>query len=326
MLKNISLCVALLVGLAGGNVRAQEGICTPPAKGATGKGATCGKAEGNKGAAKKDGPKIDLSMNRASLAAPSAGEKNAIAAGIKWVSLPSATFEMGSKSGDPDEKPIHKVTLSSFQIAATEVTVAQYRKCVKAGACTAPGIADDCNQGKKDRDDYPVNCVNWAQASAFAKWVGGRLPTEAEWEFAAGAAAGTGKQADKAPRFVMSVEDYATTTGAAGVKFADLDPIAWYDANSKESSHPVAKKKPNASGIYDMFGNVMEWCGDWHGDYSDKAVNNPTGPSEGYVRILRGGAWGSPGRRLRLSDREGSAAEDASSYMGFRPVRVVPGR
>ncbi|MEK7743950.1 MAG: SUMF1/EgtB/PvdO family nonheme iron enzyme, partial [Elusimicrobiota bacterium] len=106
-------------------------------------------------------------------------------AGIEWVAVRGGSFMMGSASGSADEKPVHRVTLRSFELAKTEVTVAQYKACVDAGACAAPGKGLLCNWGVSGREKDPLNCVDWNQAKAFSEWVGGRLPSEAEWEYAA---------------------------------------------------------------------------------------------------------------------------------------------
>ena len=112
----------------------------------------------------------------------------ATTSGLKWISIPGGTLQMGSNDGESNEKPVHPVTVSGFQMTKSEVTVAQYRACVKAKACTEPSTKNnngDCNWDYPDRSDHPVNCVEWSQGKAFAAWVGGRLPTEAEREYAA---------------------------------------------------------------------------------------------------------------------------------------------
>ena len=106
--------------------------------------------------------------------------------GLSWVSLPGSSFLMGADSlfSPIDEFPIHLVTMPAFKILRSEVTVAQYRFCLQQGPCTAPGPGSECNQGHADRENHPSNCVGWAQGDAFCRWVGGRLPSEAEWEYA----------------------------------------------------------------------------------------------------------------------------------------------
>jgi formylglycine-generating enzyme required for sulfatase activity len=170
------------------------------------------------------------------------------------VRVPAGTFRMGGDEGD-DEKPTHLVTLAPFEIGATPVTQAQYE--------AVTGI----NPSHFKDPDSPVESVSWEDAMAFCKKLGERekctftLPAEAQWEYAC--------RAGSPKRFCFGDNDDG------------LDEYAWYDKNSEGRTHPVAKKKPNAWGLYDMHGNVWEWCGDWYSDtyYQDGAMDNPTGPA-----------------------------------------------
>ncbi len=190
------------------------------------------------------------------------------------VFVEGGTFQMGSNSGYDDEKPVHTVTVSSFYMDATEVTQAEYRKVMGKN----PSYFSGC-------DDCPVEKVSWHDANEYAKKVGKRLPTEAEWEYAA-----RGGNKSKGYRYSGS---------------NNLDAVGWYDNNSDWKTHPVAQKQPNELGLYDMSGNVYEWCSDWYDEesYSSSPQNNPQGPSSGSYRVLRGGGWSSSGDYCRVANR-----------------------
>jgi formylglycine-generating enzyme required for sulfatase activity len=154
-------------------------------------------------------------------------------------------------------------------------------------------------------DDLPVESVFWDDAASFCKKLskktGGkyRLPTETEWE-------------------------YACRAGTTGARYRDLDEIAWHSGNSGNKTHPVAGKKPNALGLYDMIGNVWEWCADWYGEYekADEGVTDPGGPSSGQYRVLRGGAWLNNEHDCRASFRDRLDPSFRSLHIGFRVARA----
>jgi formylglycine-generating enzyme required for sulfatase activity len=131
----------------------------------------------------------------AAAAAEAERKKQAASGGAEWVRLAGGRLQMGSEEGSADEKPVHAVDVAAFEMMSTEVTVAQYRKCVEAGKCAAPnngaaGWSEGCNYGAGGRDGHPVNCVTAAESEVFCAWAGGRLPTEEEWEYAARGKAG----------------------------------------------------------------------------------------------------------------------------------------
>jgi formylglycine-generating enzyme required for sulfatase activity len=213
------------------------------------------------------------------------------------VFVPGGTFQMGSNSGGDDEKPVHTVTVSSFYMDKTEVTQAEYRKVMGKN----PSRFSGC-------DDCPVEKVSWDDANAYAQKVGKRLPTEAEWEYAA-------RGGNKSKGYTYS--------GGNG-----LDAVGWYEDNSGSKTHPVAQKQPNELGLFDMSGNVWEWCSDWydkgyytavHRNYSDSPQTDPQGPNSGDYRVLRGGSWGSLVSGCRVANR-GRYYPDYGSYRGFRLV------
>jgi len=256
--------------------------------------------------------------------------------GGRW----AGTFGMGSPegAGDPDERPRHEVTLSAYCIDRTEVTVKAYADCVRAGGCTAAPLtvrwngasAEDverysrpCN--RDDRPDHPINCVDWNQAAAYCAWANKRLPTEAEWEYAARGADGRvypwGNEAPSPTRL--------NACGRECVAMArhelSLDWTTMYDASdSWESTAPVGSFPGGASssGALDMAGNVWEWTADWYGAYAEATVTNPRGAQTGTARVIRGGAWGSMDTAyVRATCRDRSAEANRSSAVGFRCVR-----
>ncbi len=230
-------------------------------------------------------------------------------AGIEWVAFPGAPFTMGANDGFHDERPPHRVTVPPFQIAKTEVTVAQYRACVEAGACTAPGTEAGCNWHVAGREQHPVNCVDWAQARAFSTWVGGRLPTEAEWEHAArgGGAVGPwpwGAEEATCARAVME------------------DPSN--DGCGRNATWPVCSKPAGNSrqGLCDLAGNVKEWVEDCFGDYAGAPVDG-SARTEGECkeRAVRGGSWAETKGIVRVSNRTGYSPRSGNFLFGFRPAR-----
>ena len=208
------------------------------------------------------------------------------------------TFTMGATSEmeNPydDEKPTHQVTLSSYYIGETEVTQALWQAVMGSNPSTFKG------------DDLPVECVSWDDCQTFISKLNAltgkrfRLPTEAEWEFAA-----RGGNQSRHTQYSGS---------------SRIDDVAWYCDNSSYETHPVKTKQPNELGIYDMTGNVYEWCQDWYGSYSSHAQKNPIGASSGSHRVYRSGGWGlSPGR-CRSSYRSFYSPEYSCDDLGLRLV------
>ncbi len=202
-------------------------------------------------------------------------------------------FTMGSDKGG-DERA-HQVTLTKpFYLGKTEVTQEQWQQVMG-------GNPSEFKDAKN-----PVENVSWDDCQEFVvklrKKVPGqmfRLPTEAEWE-------------------------YSCRAGTTGDYAGNLDDMAWYDGNSGSKTHPVGQKKPNAWGLYDMHGNVWEWCAGWYGDYPNGAVTDPTGPNTGSSRVVRGGFWFGDGTNCRSAYRLRGAPGIRDFIMGFR-VAAVPG-
>jgi len=221
--------------------------------------------------------------------------------GMAMVYVPAGTFAMGSIYGNRDNRPVHDVTLDAFWIDQTEVTNAQYSWCVAAGAC---GAIEPFEDPALNDAQHPVAGVTWHDAVDYCTWVGARLLTEAEWEYAA-----RGPEARMYPWGAVRPTGYANCAED-------------YCADGFASSAPVASFPNGASwvGAVDMAGNVWEWVNDWYeqGYYFASPSVNPTGPEEGATRGLRGGGWGYNAANVR-STRRGSGFPGArSEYLGFR--------
>ena len=215
------------------------------------------------------------------------------------VYVPGGTFTMGATSEqgvdvENDEYPTHSVIISSFYICKYEVTQALWKAVM--------GNNPSCWEG----DNLPVENVSWEDCQEFILELNAmtgknfRLPTEAEWEFAARGG-----------------------NNSRGYKYAgsnDISTVAWYGDNSGEKTHVVGTKSPNELGLYDMSGNVWEWCQDWYGDYSSASQTNPTGASSGSDRVLRGGCWDDGARYCRSSLRGYCAPDDRGCNDGLRLV------
>ena len=233
--------------------------------------------------------------------------------GVEWVRIPGGSFNMGSNDGDSydNEKPVHRVTVRTFEMTKTQVTVEQYKACVDAGACTAPDTGGSCNWGQSDRGKHPINCVDWHQAQAYAKWAGGRLPTEAEWEYAARSGGRDWK--------------YPWGNENATCERAVMDDGSGNGCGRGNTTWPVCSKpKGNTThGLCDMAGNVWEWVQDW---YHDSYKGAPTDGSAwekptGSFRVRRGGCWGSGAGSVRAANRYSGAPRHRYVDLGFRVAR-----
>jgi sulfatase modifying factor 1 len=225
-------------------------------------------------------------------------------AGIQWVRIPGGTFMMGSGHGD--ESPVHQVAVGTFEIARTPVTVGQYRACVAAGAC-AP--AADCAPAPTS-DELPVVCVDWNQARAFSAWAGGRLPSEAEWEYAARSG---GKNQRKYP---WGNED--ATCARAVVNSGDGKGCG------RGGAWPVCSKPAGDTeqGLCDMAGNVWQWVEDWyHGSYRGAPSDGSSWESPAQYRVQRGGSWIFDPAYARTTARSADSPDLRGNYIGFRVAR-----
>ena len=206
-----------------------------------------------------------------------------------------ATTEQGSDAYD-DEYPVHSVTLDGYYIGKFEVTLELWEAVM--------GSKPSSNVGAQ----YPVENVTWEDCQEFISSLNSltgrtfRLPTEAEWEYAA-------RGGNKSSHFKYSGSD-------------NIGDVAWYSSNSGATIHPVGTKSPNELGIYDLSGNVSEWCSDWYGSYSAEEQTNPQGPSSGSFRVFRGGSWFDGARNCRVSNRHNHVPSFSDGYLGLRLVLV----
>jgi formylglycine-generating enzyme required for sulfatase activity len=237
------------------------------------------------------------------------------------VLVPAGRFQMGSAAGEPDEAPPHEVRIDAFYMDRTEVTQAQYNRLVPVDPAHFRGAERPVEQvswadaarycNLRSRDEGLVPCYDELDATCNFQASGYRLPTEAEWEYACRAG--------------------SETPYNFGADAGRLPQYAWFRENAGKTTQPVAQKKPNAWGLYDMHGNVAEWCNDVYesGYYAKSPEVNPRGPADGEQYVLRGGAWNSRAEGCRSSARAGEEPgfEDACfarDAIGFRCVRRAP--
>ena len=220
--------------------------------------------------------------------------------------VPEGTLGIGSEFGKADERPVHRVHIAAFEMDRTEVTVAQYAACAQAGACKTAraevewaGVTaadqelygDMCNANRPDRQDHPINCIDWNAADTFCRWAAKRLPTEEEWE-------------------------YAACGGECGESVKGAQPRFFMGSHHWPLTGPVAKGPPGAFGLYDMAGSVWEWTASAYCPYDHPACGDPR-------RVVRGGSWSIVDNTfVRLTDRSPSAPSTRNTSIGFRCVRA----
>lgn len=220
---------------------------------------------------------------------------------LKYVWIPPGTFMMGCSHGDDEcadsEKPAHQVAISrGFLIGQTPVTVSAYKRFTGAMGRQMPS-SPTFNLGWAN-ENMPIVRVTWDDAQAYCAWVGGRLPTEAEWE-------------------------YAARGESTEARYGPVDEVAWYDGNSGNQTYEVAQKRANDFALYDMLGNVRQWCNDWYETkyYPSGSSQDPQGPESGLQRVVRGGSWVSKPLSVRVSNRDASIPTEGNSDIGFRCAR-----
>jgi hypothetical protein len=220
----------------------------------------------------------------------------------KFIFVQGGSFVMGctgeQKDCDGDELPPHRVTLSDYYIGETEVTQAQWRAVMGEGSIINKGC-----------DQCPIESVSWNSVQVFINKLNTmstgmyyRLPTEAEWEYAA-------RGGKRSMGYLYSGSN-------------DLDDVAWYNGNPEDRTQPVRQLQPNELGLYDMSGNVWEWCADWYDNYPSVDQINPTGPDRRTTRVIRGGAWYGEDADCRVSFRDDEKPDNSFNVLGFRLVGV----
>jgi len=210
--------------------------------------------------------------------------------GLKYIWIPPGEFLMGTESPpstERNEAPLHQVLITKgFWFSECPVSGKAFNRFREAMGREMIHAAPT---------NYPAVSFDWKEAREYCQWAGGRLPTEAEWE-------------------------YAAHGGTAGPLYGPLDDIAWYDKNSEDIPRPVKMKKPNAFGLYDMIGNIWQWCEDWYGEdyYGISPAENPTGPTRGEYRIIRGGAYDNSVTQVRVTERGYILPHSQVSNVGVR--------
>jgi len=261
-------------------------------------------------------------------------KKTDVSVGGNFVYVEGGTFQMGSVTGDFDEEPVHTVTVKSFIMSRTEVTQKEWFEVMGTTLKQQLDMAQQSDRRGRtlslhgEGDDYPMYYVNWYDAVEYCNKLslkegltpvyevlinniicdwnanGYRLPTEAEWEYAA-----------KGGNKERKVFEYSGSN--------KVNAVAWYVDNSERETKPVGTKAPNKLGLYDMSGNVWEWCWDWFSFYESDAQTGPKGPSLGKERVNRGGGWLSTANVVRATYRAFFYPSDRSYVLGFRVVRNV---
>ena len=228
---------------------------------------------------------------------------------MEWVAIQGDFFQMGTISIYADEAPVHSVTVPSFEMAKTETTVEQYQACVDDGVCADPAVGGTCRWQVPGLESHALNCVSWSKADTFCTWARGRLPTEAEWEFAA--------------RGGGLVQEFPWGDDPATCSFAVMSGCG------PEGPMPVCSIAAGntAQGLCDMAGNVWEWVDDWyHSTYTDAPDD---GSSWGFAgsdgtKVIRGGCWANPIVNMRVFERHGNGEDWENGYKGFRCARSAP--
>ncbi len=246
------------------------------------------------------------SSNQPNITSPENRNSSKNKPNIEFVNIPAGTFTMGSPSsekGREDDEIQHEITLSNFKMSKYCVTIKQYNLFCEATGRKKPWY------GRNSGGKIPVSQVSWNDAKAFAEWMGCRLPTEAEWEYAARANTNT----------PFYTGDCITADQA---NFNGQEPyVNCKKGINRKKPIPVGSFSPNAFGLYDMHGNMVEWCSDWYGEYNTDEKMNPKGPETGEIKVFRGGGFWNPGWRCRSACRGGDPRGNRGAGLSFRVVK-----
>ncbi len=306
----------MVTGLAGCGDAATDDASTASVPGEGGQGPANGSKDPGEIAGSPDKPLNARPLNEISIASDtsyqSAPVPTGVSAGevceltslkIKFCWCPAGTFQMGSNANDPthllNESPFEATLTRGFWMQQTEITQRQYEALMGTNPSYFKG------------ESLPAESVNWTEANEFCNRLSNlptekvagnlyRLPTEAEWEYACRAG--------------------STSSFCFGDDDTQLEKYAWFHKNSAQTTHPTASKLPNAWGLHDMHGNVMEWCSDFFGDYPTGSVKDPTGLNSGLLRSIRGGGWFFVPLYSRSSHRDAYAPSVRYVGLGFRMV------
>ncbi len=239
----------------------------------------------------------------------------------RLVFIKGGHIKMGNRNGEIDEQPSKKIKIKSFYIGKYEVSNYEFIDFLNANGNQFEGntiwtnlngqwdnlkchiyLKDSIFKVENGFEKYPVNFVSWFAANAYCKWKGGRLPTEAEWEYAAKVGSLNKKNWNKTD---STIDDYA-----------------WHKLNSGNKWHQSGEKKPNGAGLYDILGNLWEWCNDYYREdyYKTRPNKNPSGPKSGDYRVIRGGSWTNGPEMLSTSNRNALNPNSNKINLGFRIV------